>query len=97
MVLVQSAVRRWLAQGGAEQQGQPDVDKPRTTEHQRICRLEAKNKQLRVVRDGGDPQLFGGEDAVLVLGWRGQVRQSGQQRQGHVIGALSLLSAFGLN
>ena len=47
MKLGESAVRRWLAQVGAEQLGQPGIGKPLTTEHQRIRQLEAENKQLR--------------------------------------------------
>ena len=47
MKLGESAVRRWLAQVGAEQLGQPGIGKPLTAEHQRIRQLEAENKQLR--------------------------------------------------
>ena len=47
MKLGESAVRRWLAQVGAEQLGQPGIGKPLTAEHHRIRQLEVENKQLR--------------------------------------------------
>ena len=47
MKLGETAVRRWLAQTDAEQQGLPGIGKPLTTEHQRIRQLEAENRQLR--------------------------------------------------
>ncbi len=42
-----TAIRRWLAQYGAEQSGQPGIGKPLTTEQQRIRQLELENQQLR--------------------------------------------------
>jgi transposase len=45
--LVDSAVRRWLAQYDAEQAGGPGVGKPLTAEQQRIRELEAENRRLR--------------------------------------------------
>ncbi len=51
MGLVDSAVRRWLAQVDAEQAGQPGIGKPLTAEQQRIRQLEAENWQLRQDND----------------------------------------------
>lgn len=51
MGLVDSAVRRWLAQVDAEQAGQPGIGKPLTAEQQRIRQLEAENRQLRQDND----------------------------------------------
>lgn len=45
--LVESAVRRWLAQYDAEQNGQPGIGKPLTPEQQRIRELERENQRLR--------------------------------------------------
>lgn len=45
--LVDSAVRRWLAQYDAEQAGQPGIGKPLTPEQQRIRQLERENQRLR--------------------------------------------------
>lgn len=45
--LVNSAVRRWLAQYNAEQAGQPGQGKPLTPEQQRIRELERENQRLR--------------------------------------------------
>ena len=45
--LVDSAVRRWLAQYEAEQAGQPGQGKPLTPEQQRIRELERENQRLR--------------------------------------------------
>lgn len=42
-----SAIRRWLEQYGAEQNGQPGIGKPLTAEQQRIRQLELENQQLR--------------------------------------------------
>ena len=47
MMLGESAVRRWLAQVGAEQLGQPGIGKPLTAAHQRIRQLDVENKPLR--------------------------------------------------
>lgn len=47
MNIGQTAIRRWLAQYGAEQSGQPGIGKPLTAEQQRIRQLEAENLQLR--------------------------------------------------
>jgi transposase len=41
------AIRRWMEQYEAEQQGQPVMGKPLTAEKQRIRQLEQKNRQLR--------------------------------------------------
>lgn len=45
--LVESAVRRWLAQYDAEQAGQVGIGKPLTAEQQRIRELERENQRLR--------------------------------------------------
>ncbi len=42
-----TAIRRWLAQYGAERSGQPGIGKPLTAEQQRIRQLELENQQLR--------------------------------------------------
>jgi transposase len=42
-----SAIRRWLEQYGAEQNGQPGIGKPLTAEQQRTRQLELENQQLR--------------------------------------------------
>lgn len=47
MDIGQTAIRRWLAQYGAEQNGQPGIGKPLTAEQQRIRQLELENRQLR--------------------------------------------------
>ena len=47
MKLGESAVRRWVSQFEAEQQGQSGAGKPLTAEHQRIRQLETENRQLR--------------------------------------------------
>ena len=52
MKLGESAVKRWVGQFEAEQQGQSGIGKPLTAEHQRIRQLESKNRQLR-----GDVEL----------------------------------------
>ena len=45
--LVDSAVRRWLAQFDEEMAGRPGIGKPLSAEQQRIRQLEAENRQLR--------------------------------------------------
>lgn len=45
--LVDSAVRRWLAQYDAEQDGKPGIGKPLTPGQQRIRTLERENQRLR--------------------------------------------------
>src|ERR1700727_3275315 len=45
--LVDSAVRRWLAQYDAEQAGGPGGGKPLTAEQQRIRELQAENRRGR--------------------------------------------------
>ena len=45
--LVESAVRRWLAQYDAEQAGEPGIGKALTPEQQRIRELERENQRLR--------------------------------------------------
>lgn len=42
-----TAIRRWVTQYGAEQNGQPGIGKPLTAEQQRIRQLELENRQLR--------------------------------------------------
>ena len=44
MKLGESAVRRWVSQFEAEQQGQGGIGKPLTAEHQRIWQLETENR-----------------------------------------------------
>jgi len=51
MDLVESAVRRWVEQVGAEQSGQSGIGKPLTAEQQRIRQLESENRQLRQDND----------------------------------------------
>lgn len=46
MKIGESAVRRWIKQWEAEQQGQSGIGKPLTAEHQRIRQLEQENRQL---------------------------------------------------
>ncbi len=46
-----TAIRRWVAQYGAEQNGQPGIGKPLTVEQQRIRQLELENLQLRGCQD----------------------------------------------
>jgi transposase len=45
--LVESAVRRWLAQYDDEQAGRAGIGKPLTPEQQRIRELERENQRLR--------------------------------------------------
>jgi transposase len=45
--LVDSVVRRWVAQYDAERGGQPGQGKPLTPELQRIRELERENQRLR--------------------------------------------------
>jgi transposase len=45
--LVDSAVRRWLAQFDAECNGDPGIGKPLTADQQRIRELENENRRLR--------------------------------------------------
>lgn len=45
--LGETAVRRWLKQVKAEQNGQPGIGKPLTPDQQRIRQLELENRQLR--------------------------------------------------
>jgi transposase len=42
-----TAIRRWVTQYGAEQNGLPGIGKPLTGEQQRIRQLELENRQLR--------------------------------------------------
>ena len=42
-----TAIRRWVTQHGAEQNGLPGIGKPLTVEQQRIRQLEVENRQLR--------------------------------------------------
>jgi transposase len=47
LTLVDSAVRRWLAQYDAERAGGSGIGKPLSAEQQRIRELEAENRRLR--------------------------------------------------
>ena len=47
MKLGENAVRRWVSQFDAEQQGQSGTGKPLTAERQRIRQLETEDRQLR--------------------------------------------------
>lgn len=47
MSIGQTAIRRLVAQYGAEQNGQPGMGKPLTAEQQRIRQLEQENRQLK--------------------------------------------------
>jgi transposase len=42
-----TAIRRWVAQFSAEQNGQAGIGLPLTSEQQRIRQLERENRQLR--------------------------------------------------
>lgn len=42
-----TAIRRWVTQYGAEQNGKPGIGLPLTSEQQRIRQLENDNRQLR--------------------------------------------------
>ncbi|MBE7527604.1 MAG: transposase [Burkholderiales bacterium] len=42
-----TAIRRWVKQYNAEQNGQPGIGKPLTAEQQRIRQLEQENRQLK--------------------------------------------------
>lgn len=46
--LVDSAVRRWLAQFDAEMSGRAGIGKPLTADQQRIRQLETENRQLKL-------------------------------------------------
>lgn len=48
MDIGQTAIRRWLTQYQAEQNGQPGIGNPLTTEQQRIRHLEVENRQLHM-------------------------------------------------
>ena len=47
MDIGETAIRRWIDQYEAEQQGQPGIGKPLTAEQQCIRQLEQENRQLR--------------------------------------------------
>ena len=51
MNLVDSAVRRWLAQLDAQAAGRPDIGKLLAAEQQRIRQLETENRQLKSDND----------------------------------------------
>ena len=51
MKIGRTAVRRWVEQYRAEQQGKPGIGKPLTIELQRIRQLEIENRQLRSDND----------------------------------------------
>jgi len=42
-----TAIRRWVKQYDAEQNGQPGIGKPLTAEQQRIRQLEQENRRLK--------------------------------------------------
>ena len=46
-----TAIRRWLEQVTAEEQGQSGIGKPLTADQQRIRQLEQENKQLKSDND----------------------------------------------
>jgi len=48
MDIGETAIRRWLTQYQAEQNGQSGIGNPLTTEQQRIRHLEVENRQLRM-------------------------------------------------
>ena len=60
MKLGESAVRRWVSQFEAEQQGQSGAGKGLPAEHQRIRQLETENRQLR-----GDVEILKKASAFL--------------------------------
>ena len=47
MSIGQTAIRRWIGQYGAEQNGLPGMGKPLTAEQQRIRQLEQENRRLK--------------------------------------------------
>jgi transposase len=47
MDIGRTAIRRWVEQYSAEQNGQPGIGKPLTPEQQRIRQLEQENRQLK--------------------------------------------------
>ena len=47
MSIGQTAIHRWVAQYGAEQNGQPGMGIQLTAEQQRIRQLEQENRQLK--------------------------------------------------
>lgn len=47
MNIGQTAVRRWLQQVQAEQNGLAGIGKPLTAEQQRIAHLQAENRRLK--------------------------------------------------
>ena len=47
MDIGETAIRRWVEQYSAEQNGQPGIGKPLTPEQQRIRQLEQENRQLK--------------------------------------------------
>ena len=47
MTIGQTAVRRWLQQVQAEQNGLAGIGKPLTAEQQRIAHLQAENRRLK--------------------------------------------------
>ena len=48
MNIGETAIRRWLKQYEAEQNGRPGIGTPLTTDQQRIRQLEQENRQLRM-------------------------------------------------
>ena len=48
MNIGETAIRRWLKQYEAEQNGRPGTGTPLTTDQQRIRQLEQENRQLRM-------------------------------------------------
>jgi len=58
-----TAIRRWVTQYGAEQNGQPGIGKPLTAEQQRIRQLEQENRQLK-----GDVELLKKASAFFARG-----------------------------
>jgi transposase len=60
-----TAIRRWVKQYDAEQNGQPGIGKPLTAEQQRIRQLEQENRQLK-----GDVEILKKASAFFAREWK---------------------------
>lgn len=60
-----TAIRRWVKQYEAEQNGQPGIGKPLTAEQQRIRQLEQENRQLK-----GDVEILKKASAFFAREWK---------------------------
>lgn len=60
-----TAIRRWVKQYDAEQNGQPGIGKPLTAEQQRIRQLEQENRQLK-----GDVKILKKASAFFAREWK---------------------------